>query len=104
MPVPSAVIGLALLDCGTFVAAWVRNSLRAAAGLPASLLWRDLYSVAGFVGLALAVYGFLVVVRGGLLQGGLSALRRGALVVLFAMVPGCGGLEALLSYLGRHPV
>ncbi|MCL6548433.1 MAG: hypothetical protein K6T30_05945 [Alicyclobacillus sp.] len=104
LPWGSAAIWLALLDCVAFVTAWVRNGLRTASGMPPSGWWQSVYLVSGIAGLVLAVYGFVVLVRGGMLRGGLKPLRQGALVVLFAMVPGCGGLMALLSHLGTHPV
>jgi hypothetical protein len=90
-------VWLSLVDLVLFVVAW------AVRGTPSVSLNQTLISVlywgSSFVGLGLAVFGFLVLTRGRAEQ-----MARSTLCILFALTPGCVGLVALLSHLGTKPV
>ena len=57
---------------------------------------RIVYQVSCYLGLILAVFGFIRLTR-----GGEAALRRASLVVVLVFIPGCAALITILTAFGK---
>lgn len=97
MRMPRLVVWLSVLDFLVVITLWGWRTLHPVSTAHSGV--DPTYWTASALGLVLAVYGFVVLVR-----GGSSQLSRSVTCVLFALAPACAALIGLLSRIGPRLV